>query len=119
MVNRLWRSGVSDWLIQRVTAVILAAWVLTLMVGILMQPTIGYEQWRALFEPLPMRLFSLLTLAALCAHGWIGMWTIGTDYLTTRQLGQMAPSIRRIYQVLCVLLIVLYLTWGIQIFWSN
>ena len=111
-------SGLFDWLIQRVSAVIIGAWVLTLMISMLLHPTADHQQWQAIFEPLPMRLLSLLAVASLSAHGWIGLWTVGTDYLTVRQLGRSATVIHRIYQAVCIALIALYLLWGLRIFWS-
>ena len=113
------RSGLSDWLIQRFSAVILAAYVLWLMGILLFAPPPDHTQWRALFAGTGMRLFGVIALASLCAHAWVGMWTIGTDYLTERHLGGAATPIRLLYQAICVLLIAVYLLWGIEVFWGN
>lgn len=117
--TNLSRSGLSDWLIQRFSAIVLAAYVLCILGSLLVTPEMDYEQWRALFSSTAMRLFSLIALASLCAHAWIGMWTIGTDYLTERQLGRSGTFIRLIYQAVCVLVIAIYLLWGIEIFWGS
>jgi len=77
-----------------------------------------YQAWNTLFNSNLMRVFSLITLAALCAHAWIGMWVVSTDYMTSLQLGNRAASIRIIFQVGIVLIIAVYLVWGIQIFWG-
>ena len=113
------RSGLSDWLLQRFSAVILAAYSLCLLGTFLVYPDMDYQQWHAIFDSNAMRLFSLITLLALCGHAWIGMWTVGTDYLTSLQLGKGATFIRLVYQAGCVLLIAIYLIWGIQIFWGS
>lgn len=113
------RSGLSDWIIQRFSAIILAAYTLCILASFLATPEMGYEEWRAIFDSNLMRLFSIITLFALCGHAWIGMWTVGTDYLTERQLGGGATVIRLVYQAICVLLIAVYLLWGIQIFWGS
>lgn len=117
--TNLSRSGLSDWLIQRFSAVVLAAYILCILGSMVMTPDMTYEQWRELFSSTAMRLFSLIALAALCAHAWIGMWTIGTDYITERQLGSKATLIRLFYQAICVLVIAIYLLWGIEIFWGS
>ena len=117
--TNLSRSGLSDWLIQRFSAVILAAYVLCVLGSIALTPEMDYSEWRGLFDSSVMRLFSLLALASLCAHAWIGMWTIGTDYLTERQLGSSATFIRLLYQVFCVLAVAVYMLWGIEIFWGS
>jgi succinate dehydrogenase / fumarate reductase membrane anchor subunit len=77
-----------------------------------------YAHWKAVFDSNLMRMFSLITLLALCAHAWIGMWTVSTDYLTDLQLGTRATFIRLLFQAGCALLIAVYMLWGIQIFWS-
>jgi succinate dehydrogenase / fumarate reductase membrane anchor subunit len=117
--TNLSRSGLSDWLIQRFSAYILAAYTLRILGSFFLHPDMDYAQWTAIFDSNAMRLFSLITLASLCGHAWIGMWTIGTDYLTASHLGKAATTIRLLYQAFCVLLIAVYLIWGIQIFWGN
>jgi succinate dehydrogenase / fumarate reductase membrane anchor subunit len=52
-------------------------------------------------------------------HGWIGMWTISTDYLTSRLMGSKATLIRVVFQLGCVLLTLLYLVWGVEILWGS
>ena len=113
------RSGLSDWIIQRFSAVILAAYTLFIIVVLVSMPELDYESWREVFSKNSVRLFSIISLLALCGHTWVGMWTVGTDYLTDRQLGGKGTSIRLIYQSFCVLLIAVYLLWGIQIFWGS
>ncbi|MEQ8408377.1 MAG: succinate dehydrogenase, hydrophobic membrane anchor protein [Gammaproteobacteria bacterium] len=113
------RSGLTDWLVQRLSAVVLGAYMLCILGSFVVHPDMDYEQWRALFAADSMRIFSLLSLAALCAHAWIGMWTVGTDYLTSLQFGKGATSIRLAYQAICILLIAVYLIWGIRIFWGT
>ena len=39
-----------------------------------------------------------LAIVATCVHAWIGMWTIGTDYLRGRTMGPKGDSLRSIYQ---------------------
>ena len=113
------RSGLSDWIIQRFSAVILAAYTLFVLAVLVSMPELNYESWREVFSKNSVRLFSVIALLALGGHTWVGMWTVGTDYLTDRQLGGKGTFIRLIYQSFCVLLIAVYLLWGIQIFWGS
>ena len=113
------RSGLTDWIIQRFSAVILAAYTIFILAVLVSMPEVNYENWREVFSRNPVRLFSVISLLALCGHTWVGMWTVGTDYLTGRQLGGSGTFIRLIYQSFCVLLIAVYLLWGIQIFWGS
>ena len=116
-VTNLGRSGLGDWLIQRFSAVILAAYTLCILGSFLVHPEMDYLQWRAIFDSTAMRFFSVITVLALCAHAWIGMWTISTDYLTSVQLGSRATVYRILFQAVCALITVVYLLWGIQILW--
>ncbi|HAS48490.1 MAG TPA: succinate dehydrogenase, hydrophobic membrane anchor protein [Gammaproteobacteria bacterium] len=118
-VTNLGRSGLSDWIVQRFSAIILAAYSLCILASFVMNPDMDFETWSSIFDNNAMRLFSLITLLALCAHAWIGMWTISTDYMTSLQLGKSATFFRIMFQAGCVLLIAVYLLWGIQIFWGN
>ncbi len=118
-VTNLGRSGLHDWIIQRFSAIILAAYSLCILASFVINPEMDFEKWSSIFDNNAMRLFSLITLFALCAHAWIGMWTISTDYITSLQFGGRATFLRLVFQAACVLLIAVYLLWGIQIFWGN
>lgn len=59
-----------------------------------------------------------------CAHAFIGLWTVGTDYLTKRTLGFIslglgasADSLRKIYEFIFILLGALIATLYISIIW--
>lgn len=118
-VSSFSRSGVSDWVIQRLSALVLGAYTLCLLGTLLTQGGLDYQQWQAVFEGTGMRIFTLLALLSLGAHGWIGMWTISTDYLTTDLLGAKATLLRILFQLVCILLAFVYVVWGIQILWGN
>ncbi|MEX2132403.1 MAG: succinate dehydrogenase, hydrophobic membrane anchor protein [Pseudohongiellaceae bacterium] len=118
-ISSFGRNGVFDWAVQRLTALILAAYAFCLLGSLLANPDMDYQQWQALFSTTPMRIFSLSALLSICAHGWIGMWTISTDYLTTDLLGKKAIVLRILFQLTCLLFVFVYLVWGIQILWGN
>ena len=117
-VLSLGRSGLYDWVIQRLSAVIILLYVLCHAAIVIGTPEMTYSEWRGLFANTTMRIFSLVTLLALCAHAWVGIWTIATDYLTTRMLGAKATAIRFIFLMTSLCVTVFYLIWGIMIFWS-
>jgi succinate dehydrogenase / fumarate reductase membrane anchor subunit len=113
------RNGVADWLVQRVTAYILAVYVLVLVGYVLLHRELDYAGWHTLFAATWMQVATLLALISACAHAWIGMWTIGTDYIREHYFGGGADGIRLLYQVGCVLLLACYLIWGVKILWGN
>lgn len=117
-VTNLGRSGLSDWIIQRASAVVLAAYTFFIVVYLVVNPGIGYEQWSGLYSQLWMRIFSLLVLLSIAAHGWIGLWGVLTDYVTSRMMGDKALTMRVIALSLYGLVTVSYLVWGVEILWG-
>ncbi|AMD02106.1 succinate dehydrogenase, hydrophobic membrane anchor protein [Halomonas chromatireducens] len=61
-ITNLGRSGLSDWLIQRVSAVILALYTLFIVAYLLFNPGLDYYTWSGLFAQTWMRIFSLQAL---------------------------------------------------------
>lgn len=114
----LTRSGLSDFILQRVSAIILALYVLCVTGYLLVTPDLTYADWLGYHSSSAMQLFSTLAILATAAHAWIGMWTIGTDYIREHYFGQRSTIIRGLYQILCVGTLFLYVGWGLQIFWE-
>ncbi len=117
-VTSFGRSGLYDWVIQRVSAVILLLYVLFLAFVFIVNPDMQYQDWRDLFAMNSVRFFSLISLLSLCAHAWIGMWTIATDYLTPMSFGSAATKVRFAFEILCLLVLFVYFIWCVQILWS-
>ena len=115
-VTSFGRSGLSDWLLQRVSGVILLAYAICL--GGPLVIGVNYAQWQAMFASTGMRVFTLLAILSLAAHAWIGMWAVGTDYLTERMLGTKGNLLRLAFQIGCSLAIFVYVIWGTQILWG-
>ena len=117
-VTNFSRSGLYDWMAQRVSAVVLAAYTLFLLGYVICTPGMGYAEWHGLFSHTAMRIFSLLALVALSVHAWVGMWTISTDYLTPMALGKSATVVRFLFQAACGIAMFAYFVWGVQILWG-
>ncbi len=105
------RSGLYDWMIQRVSAVVLLGYTIFMMGYLLFNADMDYQQWSTLFNGTAMRIFTLLALLSLAAHAWIGLWSVTTDYIKP-------TGIRFIVQSGCGLLTFIYVVWGIQILWG-
>ena len=117
-ITSLGRNGVHDWLLQRISAVVLLAYFVFLVVYVATNTDLSFSQWQNLFSHTWMRVFSLTALLSLCAHAWIGMWTISTDYFTSAVLGTAATVIRLGFQLVCLLILISYFVWCVQILWS-
>jgi succinate dehydrogenase / fumarate reductase, membrane anchor subunit len=114
MVNRIVTGahyGLRDWLIQRVTAVVMAVYTLVVAGILLWQASFGYDTWIELFSSNVMRSFSLLFLLSLFYHAWIGVRDIVMDYVKP-------AGIRLLLHVLVILALVLYVIWSVQILWG-
>ena len=117
-VTSFGRSGLYDWLIQRVGGVVMAAYLIFIVGYLASNPDLTYEQWQTLFGQLWVRVFSFLTLVSFIAHAWIGLWAVLTDYLTLRLMGDKATVLRIIAQTVLGGVAVTYLIWGIEIIWG-
>ena len=114
MVNRIVTGahyGLRDWLVQRVTAVVMAVYALFVAGYLLLQPSFGYDTWIELFSGNVMRTFSLLFLLSVFYHAWIGVRDIVMDYVKP-------ATIRLLIHVLVILALVLYVIWSVQILWG-
>ena len=111
----LGRSGLHDWLIQRLSAVVMLAYVLYLLgylIGAYMvQPELNYELWHGFFARPFVKVASLVTLLAVVAHAWIGMWTVFTDYIKP-------VALRVLLQGLLIVTCLGLLLWGLIILWG-
>ena len=117
-VTSMGRSGLYDWLMQRVSAVVLLSYALCLAAFLIMNGDVSYEQWKALYSNTAMRVFSLLALISLGIHAWVGLWAVFTDYFTERLMGTTGNVIRFLLQIACGLIMFIYLIWGVQILWG-
>jgi succinate dehydrogenase / fumarate reductase membrane anchor subunit len=120
------RSGVSDWLIQRVTAVLITAYMVFLLAILLCGSYDTFPEWKALFAQSCVRIFSTITLLSIVAHSWIGGWSVLTDYVTQRffklelgmDIGKSATILRLLLETSLVLLMVVYTLWGLIVIWG-
>lgn len=110
-VTSLTGNGLRDWLIQRVTSVVMTIYILFLFGFFLTHPALQFFNWQELFVAPAMKIFSVLFLLSLVWHAWVGIWTVITDYIKPF-------PIRFVVQILVILALFTYLIWGIQILWS-
>lgn len=78
--------GTAEFIIQRVTAIILAVYTLILLIGILTMSGFTYEGWRNLFTfdvvGMPVgQVLATLAFLSLAWHAWIGVRDIWMDYV--------------------------------------
>lgn len=105
------RSGLYDWMFQRASAVILLLYTVTIIGYLVCNTDVTYSEWRSLFDMTWMRVFTLLVILSVCAHSWIGLWCISTDYIKS-------TGLRFLFQAVCGLVMFAFLVWGVQVLWG-
>jgi succinate dehydrogenase / fumarate reductase membrane anchor subunit len=103
--------GLKDWLVQRVTAVVMALYTLLVLAVLLVQGGVDHGTWLSLFANSAFRLATFVFIVSLLYHAWIGVRDIYMDYIKP-------VGVRLALQVATVLLLVAYLGWTIQILWG-
>lgn len=114
MVNKLIfmnHRGLRDWLIQRLSSVILSLYALLILYYFLAIPNPNFADWQMLFANPFVRMFSILAIISIVMHAWVGLWTVFTDYVKW-------ISLRFVLQVLLVLLLFFYVAWAMEILWG-
>jgi len=101
--------GLKDWLAQRVTAGIMAAYTL-MMAFMLPFAGEGYEGWRDLMANGFVRFFTFLFIVNLCYHAWVGIRDIWMDYVKP-------TAVRLTLHVLTAMVLVGCAGWAAQIIW--
>ena len=103
--------GVKDWLIQRVTAVVMVIFTLFMVGYLVLQPTLDFVAWQGLFQHSAMRLAGFLFFMSLLLHAWVGMRDIFMDYVH--------PTVIRLaLHVAVILILIVYAAWVVQILWG-
>jgi succinate dehydrogenase / fumarate reductase membrane anchor subunit len=102
--------GVGNFLLQRLTALILVVYFLILGVRLLAAGPIDYVAWATLFVPLWMKVLTVVALVALLYHAWVGVKDIWMDYVKP-------VSVRLALQTLTVLWLLGCAVWSVQILW--
>ena len=113
MVNRIVvgaHYGIRGWLIQRISAVVMAVYVFALVIALMASGPLSHASWSALFSGGAMRVGTLLFVISVLLHAWIGIRDVLMDYIKN-------TGIRLTLQVLTVLWLVGCAGWALQILW--
>lgn len=113
------RSGLSDWLVQRVSGVVLTIYLVFIVGYLVLTPEVDYASWKALNSGFCVRLLTMFAILSLAAHAWIGMWGVLTDYVTVRLMGAKATPLRIFLQLGMIAVTLTYVIWAISILWGN
>ena len=104
--------GLKDWLLQRLTAVVMAAYTLMLLGIALWNGGIDHGVWSALFANTALRLLTFVFMVALLFHVWIGLRDIYMDYVKP-------VGVRLALHFVTFAVLIAYLGWAVQILWGR
>jgi succinate dehydrogenase / fumarate reductase membrane anchor subunit len=88
-VNRLVvgaHYGLTEWLLQRITAVIMVIFTVLFLGVYLVYGNASYEGWASLFANQFIKIVTFLTLLSLFYHAWVGIRDIWMDYIASAGL---------------------------------
>jgi succinate dehydrogenase / fumarate reductase membrane anchor subunit len=104
--------GWKDWLVQRVTAVVMALYTVLFLGIVLWNGGIDHALWQALFAHAAFKLVTFVFMLALVWHAWIGVRDIWMDYVKP-------VGVRLLLEVLTLVALVAYVGWTVQILWGG
>ena len=99
-------AGLRGWLWQRLSAIWLGLYLLAAVVVLLSGRIDGYAAWHELFAATPVAVATLLAIAALLLHAWIGVRDVLLDYLRN-------DTIRHLLLLLVALVLLLLALWSL------
>ncbi|HMM55298.1 MAG TPA: succinate dehydrogenase, hydrophobic membrane anchor protein [Candidatus Desulfobacillus sp.] len=102
--------GLKDWLLQRFTAVYMAAFSLVFAALLASRWPLDQQAWRALMEGGVMRFFAFIFILCLMVHAWVGVRDTWMDYV--RPTGLTLAM-----HVLTALALTGYAGWALSILW--
>jgi len=102
--------GLRDWLAQRITAVVMAAYTVMMVVAVMCGAAQSAEAWHGFMGHGLVRFVTFLFIASLCYHAWVGVRDIWMDYVKP-------TGVRLLLHVLTLLALTGYAGWAIQIIW--
>lgn len=81
VVAKMDRRGFYEWIVQRISAVLMAVYAIFLLSYFLSHQPLNYAVWHALFSSVAMKMMTLIVVVSMLWHAWIGLWTVLTDYV--------------------------------------
>ena len=76
-------KGSVIWNLQRYSSLVVLSYVVYVMIFILsFEGEIGFFDWTKFFLSFQMRFLTSIVCVFILIHAFIGLWTVGTDYLT-------------------------------------
>ena len=120
----IYMKGSTIWYLQRWSSIFILLYVIYLLLSIMSLSPVLYVDWMLFVSSFVFKATTSLVFLSILTHAFLGLWTIGTDYLTPRTLGflnltlsKIADSSRLLYNIfftvlgIFMYLFLLFLIW--------
>lgn len=104
------QHGLREWLMQRVTAIVLLGYTLLLLGAVLFTRELDYGAWAGLFSSVWMKVATVMAILSLVYHVWVGTRDIYMDYFKP-------TGLRLVAQLGTLVLLFSYAVWAMIILW--
>ena len=105
--------GWRDFLVQRISAVLMAVFTLLVLVQVLFtKGPIGYDVWAGIFAAQWMKALTFAVIVALIWHAWVGMRNVWMDYIKP-------VGVRLTLQSLTIAWLIGCAGWAFQVLWRT
>ena len=120
----IYMKGSTIWYLQGWSSIFILLYVIYLFLSIMSLSPVLYVDWMLFVSSFIFKATTSLVFLSILTHAFLGLWTIGTDYLTPRTLGflnltlsKIADSSRLLYNIfftvlgIFMYLFLLFLIW--------
>jgi len=103
--------GMRDWLMQRVTAVLMAVFTVIVIAQLVFSKgPIGYDLWAGIFAAQWMKSLTFAVIIGMLWHVWVGMRNVFQDYVKPY-------AVRFVMHVFAIVWLTACGGWAIQVLW--
>ncbi len=106
------QQGLRDWLLQRLTAIVTAVYLVVLLYFVCRHQPLSFEVWQAWCMQTWVQVLSSLAIASILLHARIGLWIVLTDYVKPY-------AMRILLQGFVMLALLGCFIWGLEIIWRG
>ena len=103
--------GLKDWLVQRVTAVLMTLYLILLAGVLFVAAPYDYAALKSIFSHQWMRIATFVFFTALLWLAWIGVRNVLMDYVH-------AAAVRLTLQIAVITVLLFYWVWIAEILWG-
>lgn len=101
-------SGIRAWLLQRLSAVYMALFIIGMAAYVALKAPADHSAWHALFSQTWMQLTWSLMFVFLILHAWVGVRDILIDYVHNF-------AVRMLLYSVVIISLLLMLLWALQV----